>query len=458
VTAVADAIDLRLPLLHDAQQQIEREARKYNALCAGRRFGKNEAMVSRVLDGSPQQRNGVLDGFSWGWFAPTYKILDDSWRVFSRLFDQIPGAYVNQSKYYAKLPTGGVLECWSFEGGDDVGRSREYSGGIVVDEAAMVQRLQAIYDDSLSALTVKFPTAQIWFTSTPKGVINDFHTYYQKGQGLDPEWASWRFPTTANPHIPASEIEKKRREMPDHSFRQEYLAEFIDEGVHPIGMTHIAACTRPVSEGEPVVWGVDLARSVDYTVALALDISGTICRAERWQTPWGVTRSRLNAILGPVVSYVDSTGVGDPIVEDLQRSGRQVVPMVFTARLKQQMVEGLIAGIQQHRVGFPDGWLRKELEQLQAERIGATVRYRAPQGLHDDGAMALALAWHGYTALGFSGLLKESTDASSHDPDRHPGYDPETHQRIRVNRGQAWPTTGAGTPLRPRTPYKAGWK
>ena len=397
-------VALDLKRLHPAQQHVEDTARKGNVLDCGRRWGKNEVLVSRVIDGSPRHRNGLLDGYSWGWFAPTYKILDDSWRLFVELLKPIPGIYINASKYYAKLPTGGVLECWSFEAGDDVGRSREYSGGIVVDEAAMVPRLIHIHDKSLSALTVKFPDAEEWFASTPKGQGNDFYTLYQRGQDqvVWPEWASWQYPTTANPYIPAEYVEAKRATMPEADFRQEYLAEFLDAEAHPIGLGHIRSCVAALSEAEPVVWGVDLARAVDFTVAIGLDAGGFTCRAERWKAPWGTTKNTLESIIGTeVVAYGDSTGVGDPVVEDLQRMGVRMVPCVFTARSKQQWMEGLIAGIQQRRVHFPGGWLQHELESLTADRTASGVRYAAPDGLHDDGVMALALAWYGYTQMGY---------------------------------------------------------
>lgn len=391
-------IALDLKALHPAQEEIERTAKKYNVIDAGRRFGKNEFLVSRIIDGSPQHRNGLVDGYSWGWFAPTYKILDDSWRLLVETLRPIPGIYINQSKYYAKLPTGGVIECWSFEAGDDVGRSREYSGGVVVDEAAMVPRLLHIRTKSLSALTVKFPAAEEWYASTPKGQGNDFYPLYRFGQDGEPDWASWQYPTAANPHISPEYIEEKRRSMPESDFAQEYLAEFLDAEAHPIGLEHIRACLGPLSTAEPAVWGVDLARAVDFTVAVGLDAGGHVCRLERWKAPWGVTRDRLNAILGPTIVYADSTGVGDPVIEDLQRAGRRVKACVFTARSKQQWVEGLIAGIQQHRLRFPDGWLRGELESLTAVRTAMGTRYAAPEGLHDDGVMALALAWQGMPA------------------------------------------------------------
>jgi len=63
------------------------------------------------------------------------------------------------------------------------------------------------------------------------------------------------------------------------------------------------------------------------------------------------------------------------------------------------MVESLIAAIQQGKVTYPDGWLVGELESLTAEKTSVGTRYKAPEGLHDDGVMGLCLAWKGYSTV-----------------------------------------------------------
>lgn len=447
---------LTLKALHPAQQEIERTAKKVNVLDAGRRFGKNEFLVSRVIDGSPERRNGLLDGYAWGWFAPTYKILDDSWRLLAETLAPIPGVYINQSKYYAKLPTGGVIECWSFEAGHDVGRSREYSGGIVVDEAALVDRLSHIRDTALDPLTVKFPDAEEWYASTPKGQGNDFYSLWLRGQQGDEGWMSWQYPTWANPHIPREYIERKRKTMPESAFRQEYGAEFLDAEAHPIGVHHIRACCRPLSDEPPIVWGIDLARAVDYTVVVGLDATGTVCHLERWRSPWGVTRQRIRSTVGTAVPvYIDSSGVGDPIVEDLQRDGVPCVASVFTSKSKQQWVEGLIAAIQQRSIGYPEGWLRMELESMTAERTATGTRYTAPDGLHDDGVMALALAWSGFHPAPSS--VPVWVHEHGYDPDRHPGFNPETHERRRQAIPDPWQHPDRLRVNRPLVTHRGAW-
>jgi hypothetical protein len=111
------------------------------------------------------------------------------------------------------------------------------------------------------------------------------------------------------------------------------------------------------------------------------------------------------AILGGTKAMVDSTGVGDPIVEDLHRVCRRVEGFKFSSQSKQQIMEGLAASIQRTELTFPDGILRNELDSFCYEYHRGGVSYEAPSGLHDDGVCALALANHAFggrkTVMGF---------------------------------------------------------
>lgn len=73
----------------------------------------------------------------------------------------------------------------------------------------------------------------------------------------------------------------------------------------------------------------------------------------------------MDAVTGTCPALTDSTGVGDPILEALQKR-TPVRPrpralkqhfdgLKFTASSKQQLMEGLAVAIQQGEVSFPDG-------------------------------------------------------------------------------------------------------
>ena len=89
---------------------------------------------------------------------------------------------------------------------------------------------------------------------------------------------------------------------------------------------------------------------------------------------------------------VDSTGVGDPILEKLQKSGTNYEGHKYTTQSKQQLMEGLVMAVQRRTVMFPEGVIAQEMESFEYTYTRTGVRYTAPEGLHDDCVNALALA------------------------------------------------------------------
>jgi hypothetical protein len=196
-----------------------------------------------------------------------------------------------------------------------------------------------------------------------------------------------------------AEVDNARRVLPDHVFRELYMAEASDDGSNPFGMEAIRRCIEEAEEhGDPVVYGVDLAKSHDYTAVVGMDDEGRVVTCDRWQGPWRETKRRLAGMLGETPTLIDSTGVGDPIVEDLQAEGFLVEGFKFSSTSKQQIMTRLASAIQQTEVRFSEAWLVEELESFEYEHTQSGFRYSAPEGLHDDGVCALALAVHHRTA------------------------------------------------------------
>jgi hypothetical protein len=172
-----------------------------------------------------------------------------------------------------------------------------------------------------------------------------------------------------------------------------YLAEPSDDEGNPFGIAAIRACIAPLSTDAPVAWGWDLAKSQDYTVGIALDRDRRTCRFERFQRNWEQTIVDIQQATGRTKALVDSTGVGDPILERLQKTTPNTYEgFKFTQPSKQQLMEGLAVAIQQRQVTFPDGPIVNELETFEYVYTRTGVRYSAPEGLHDDCVMGLALA------------------------------------------------------------------
>ncbi len=448
-------LGVRLPSLHPGQQR-RREAiaatkSRFVVTMCGRRFGK-------TIDAGEWLMDGAMQGMKCGLFAPTYKYLQDPWTdMVSRLRPLIDatGGKVNEQDRRITLPNGGVIECWTMDT-PDPGRGKKYHR-IAIDEAGIVRNLKPIWEQALRPTLVDY-RGDAWFYGTPKGRTHDFSVLFAKGEKGEQDWISFRAATKDNPFIPADEIEAARRDMSPEAFAQEFEGIPADDGGNPFGLAAIAKCVKPLSQKPPVVWGWDFARAQDWTVGIALDEDGSVCRFERWQLkPWGETVRLVAEYTGfVVIAAGDSTGLGDVVVEQIQSKRVRMLGVHFSRPEKQQLMERLASHIQRGTITFPDGPIRQELDTFQYEYGASGVRYEAPDGLHDDCVMALGLALKIFTPKREAKAVIDRTKMQ----DRAPHYSFEKRKfdvvPVRQAIDDAFRQTGSGRIGRNTVPRQIG--
>ncbi len=181
----------------------------------------------------------------------------------------------------------------------------------------------------------------------------------------------------------------------------------------------IAGFNEEPKAGFDYLLGADFAKSQDFNVAFVLNRQTKhFDYFERWtNTSWNLTKERFKAIAGKYNNALlipDSTGVGDPIVEDLQRDGVRVfytqkpdseisTPGIkFNNINKENIIEKLKVCIEQGLITFPNHEVAiQELRDFECEILPSRAyRYRAPEGKNDDCVIAMALAVWGM----FSGI------------------------------------------------------
>lgn len=377
--------EILLPKPHENQQKLLDEAKRFNVVCCGRRWGKTKLSV-RLLAKPAIEANPV------GYFTPTYKLLTETYKeVAKRLEPMIVKSNQNQ---FIELINGGIIDFWTLEN-DYAGRGRKYKIAII-DEAAFVKDLFEKWTQAIRP-TLTDLKGDAWFLSTPKGK-NDFFRLFMRGKHQEPNWMSWQMSTYTNPFIDPLEIDDAKNDLPEIAFSQEYMAEFNDNIANPFGYAQIQQCTYPLSQAPAVCYGIDLAKSFDYAVIIGLDRNQNVCYLDRWQSDWRTTVNKILA-LPNIPMAIDSTGVGDPIGEEIAKT-RNVELFKFSSQSKQQIMEGLALQIQQRKITFPEGHIKDELEYFEYEYTRTGVRYSAPAGLHDDCVCALALAVHKYREAG----------------------------------------------------------
>lgn len=394
-SGTAEAV-VRLQRQHPGQTQIVEHPARFKVVMCGRRFGKTQLGVRRACD-------VALAGHPVGWFAPTYKYVLEVWReLLQRLKPVISRS--NDQERRIELVTGGVIEMWTMDT-PDPGLGRKYKLA-VIDEAGIVPELLDLWQRAIRPTLVDLSGHGL-FLGTPRGRRHGFVVLFNRGNDPnEPDWASFRAKTLDNPYIPVEEVDAARRELPPEVFAQEFEGVPTDDGANPFGLDAIHRAVRPLSPNPVVVYGVDLARSLDFTVVVGLDAYRHIAFLDRWQAPWAATKAKVRDIVGQTPIVADATGVGDAIVADLQSMGVDVTPHVFTQPSKLRLMQRLVAAFQGDELGIPEGWLVGELEAFEFMYTATGVRYEAPSGFHDDGVMALGLALYGWDRV--QGVVPEA--------------------------------------------------
>lgn len=206
--------------LHPGQEKIINGARRFNHLRCGRRFGKTtliEELCSPAIEGWPV---GV-------WF-PTYKDLSEVWKELKYTYRNLI-TQRNEQLHQLTLIGGGIIDFWSLDNPDS-GQGRKYKRAII-DEAAKAEKLYQAWENTIRPTLTDYQ-GDAYILSRPKGKNNGFYELEEKHRKFD-NWAFFHFTTYDNPYIVHAEIEDAKSQLDDLTFRQEYMAEYIDAGDRP---------------------------------------------------------------------------------------------------------------------------------------------------------------------------------------------------------------------------------
>jgi hypothetical protein len=389
-------INLNLPAPHPGQAMIIQQAKRFNVVCCGRRWGKTVLGMDRLI-------RPALEGKPVAWFSPSNKSMADTWRELqSRLAPVI--SEKNEQEKRLVLLSGGSIDLWSLDS-PGAGRGRKYAL-VVIDEAAFVSALDEAWQQSIRP-TLTDLRGSAWFLSTPDG-MNYFKTLYDLGQDPTKEdWASWQMPTTDNPCIDRTEIEAARQDLTESVFNQEYLAMFVNWEGSVFRRVSEAATAVPRQQpeaGHEYVIGCDWGRSNDYTVLLVLDTTAraVVAMDRSNRVDYAVQCGRLKALSElwrPAQIIAEQNGIGQAVIEQLSRDGVTIQSFTTTNASKAQAIDTLALAFERREIRIlNDPVLVSELVAYQAERLpSGQTRYTAPSGQHDDTVMALVMAW---TAVG----------------------------------------------------------
>ncbi len=378
------------PKLYPKQERAFFNNKRFSCIEATVKAGKTVAAMAWLLE------QAILGskGQNFWWVAPGYNQADIAFRRFKD--NLTPGSFTAIGTPSPKIIMISGPTIWFKSADNPDALYGEDVYGAVIDEASRISESSWIAVRSTLTAT-RGPCRMI---GNVVGRKNWFFRMCRRAENGELNNVYWDR-ITADDAVAAGildreEIDDAHGAMSEAQFRQLYYAEAVDDTGNPFGSEHIRLCTvNNLSQAPIAAWGIDVARSVDYFVIVGLDADGNVSAFHRWRgKPWQESIRDTGVIVGSGEALVDSTGVGDPVLEALQRNCPGTYRgFKFSSSSKQALMERLAVGIQQHEITFPNGVITNELHSFEYIQSATGIRYSAPSGEHDDCVMALALAW-----------------------------------------------------------------
>lgn len=378
-------IDVVLPRPHPSQQLVLQSKSRFIVLLCGRRWGKSQ--IAQIIS-----INKMLNGEKIAYITPTFDLSKNFYGEIIRALPQEIISSSNKSDLTLELITGGSLKFFS---GESLERFRGYKFHyIIVDEAAFIPNLEEEWYASIRPTLSDYQGGGM-FISTPNGKEFHFSLYLKGKNGLDPDYQSFHFASNDNPYFPKEEFEKARLSLPSFRFNQEYLAIPGESRNNPFGTDNINKNITPTLSTEPtVVFGIDVAKYNDWSVIVGLDKDGNVSHFEKFQQPWMSTMDRIKNLPQGILKVIDSTGVGDVLLEQLYQATNNIIGFKFTTESKPKIMYELVKSVEEGRLKYPES-IAEEMYVFEYKYTSTGhIKFEAKSGYHDDSICALALANH----------------------------------------------------------------
>jgi hypothetical protein len=372
---------------------------KYIIGCFGRQAGKSFTAMNLLLKWALEDNGSVSM-----WVSPVYS---QAKKVFTELTQTIAGTgltkSVNKSELTITFINGSVIYFRSGEREDTLrGYTLTY---LVIDEAAYIK--DEVWNTVLRP-TVLVQGKKVLFISTPKG-RNWFYNLAMRGMSDDyPQYKTFYATSFDTPYITEEELIEAKLSLPETIYKQEILAEFIDDGgevFSNLKLNCVLTSYPQLMSDKKYYAGLDFGRQNDYTVLTILNSEGEMVDFYRErQKSWDIIISEVVAKLRKwkPVCYAEVNSIGDVLYEQLKKQYPSVQPFVTSSDSKQNLIEDLIMSLNEEKLKLPSPDLNtdlyKELSVFTYEYSPKSrkVKYGAPNGFHDDTVISLALSYHSY--------------------------------------------------------------
>jgi len=253
------------------------------------------------------------------------------------------------------------------------------------------------------------------FLSTPWGKDHFFYRAF-----VNPAYSVHKVKSSECPLIKSEFLEEMKANMTREAYLMEYEAEFVEalnsyfpqdlirkcvELAQKLGVELYGSLEAVFPTGDHYA-GVDFGKLQDYSVITVLKRESDVLKlVYLYQFP---LETPYTQVIGHLVRanqkfkfrkvFVDQTGVGEPVLEEIRNQGlNNVEGLKFTVQTKEDLLSNLKIAMEQNRLAIP---YHRQLctqinEQQYAYSKSGHLQFSHPQNSHDDMLWALALAVYG---------------------------------------------------------------
>lgn len=420
-------IKINLPDLYPKQKAAIMCSHRYAFIEGSTKSGKTAGLMVWQVSQALQRV-----GMHW-WVAPTYKVAKIAYR---RIYKDYEHSGIiksnNESNLELHFINGSILQFRSAEKPDNL--YGEDVQSLVIDEASRIS--QAAWTACRSTVTAT--NGKIRAIGNVKGKGNWFYKACRKAESNNKnqktpiELVGSRYTKlTAQDAVDAgilkaSELELAKADLPEDVYKELYECIPIDAGSNPFGYENLKkAEMKEFSKLPAVVYGIDVARKKDYFVITGLDREGRQTCEHRFQLPYSEAYKIVRQTVPKGVPVmIDATGVGDAVAEEL-KTDLSITPFIYSNQSKQSLMQTLQVGFQRGEIKIAGKHTIAELNEFEYSYTSQSrlLTYSAPEGLHDDCVMALAMAYYHGQKLGLISTEKM----------KNAGQIPATKQKRKTN-------------------------
>lgn len=338
------------------------------------------------------------------YISPTFQL---GRKLYSEITKMLDGKGIikkaNASTLTIETIYGSTIQCFSMEAYTSI-RGTTCNGVCILDECAYYPDVLPNGEEPFSNVIMPITKARkpkVVFVSTPRGRRGLLWDAYLKAVNGEKGYAELSRTIYQDTLVTEEEINEIKRNISDYAFRQEFMVEFLEDGLS--FFVGYSDCFDYDTFEEDKTWiGCDLSGDgTDATILTKVNVRDQVQQYEIKGTldmKYRQIADIINSSKNLQVAYLEKNGLGSPMINEINKLVRdkaRIREFETTNASKEEIVSEMAVDIANHKVHFQRGD-RKLYEELGDFVVTVSksrkLTFAARGSGHDDRVMSACIA------------------------------------------------------------------